>query len=174
MGTRTGEVTLGGRRVEVERPRVRAPTASAEVPLADLRALRRPRPAGAGRDGADAGRRLDAPVPAHAGAGRRARSSRRAVDVEVLGVARRSSSARRRALGELMSRRLDDVRLAVMMIDGLELKGRTTSSRWGSRPRASRSRSGCGKARPRTRPSRRRCSPISSTAAWTPSRGCCS
>ncbi len=31
----------------------------------------------------------------------------------------------RRALGELMSRRLDDVRLAVMMLDGLELKGRT-------------------------------------------------
>ena len=31
----------------------------------------------------------------------------------------------RRSLGELMSRRLDDVRLAVMMIDGLELQGRT-------------------------------------------------
>src|SRR5205814_7751898 len=30
----------------------------------------------------------------------------------------------RRSLGELMSRRLDDVRLAVMMIDGLELQGR--------------------------------------------------
>jgi hypothetical protein len=31
----------------------------------------------------------------------------------------------REALAELTSRRLDDVRLAVMMIDGLELKGRT-------------------------------------------------
>src|SRR2546426_753404 len=31
----------------------------------------------------------------------------------------------RRSLSELMSRRLDDVRLAVMMIDGLELQGRT-------------------------------------------------
>src|SRR5205809_3367486 len=31
----------------------------------------------------------------------------------------------RRSLGELMSRRLDDVRLAVMMLDGLELQGRT-------------------------------------------------
>jgi putative transposase len=31
----------------------------------------------------------------------------------------------RRSLGELMSRRLDDVRLAAMMIDGLELQGRT-------------------------------------------------
>src|SRR5881296_1595354 len=31
----------------------------------------------------------------------------------------------RKALGELMSRRLDDVRLAVLMLDGIELKGRT-------------------------------------------------
>jgi transposase-like protein len=31
----------------------------------------------------------------------------------------------REALGELMARRLDDVRLAVMMLDGIELKGRT-------------------------------------------------
>src|SRR5438034_9101242 len=31
----------------------------------------------------------------------------------------------RRALGELMSRRLDDLRLAVLMLDGLELQGRT-------------------------------------------------
>jgi transposase-like protein len=32
----------------------------------------------------------------------------------------------REALGELMARRLDDVRLAVMMLDGIDLKGRTT------------------------------------------------
>jgi transposase-like protein len=31
----------------------------------------------------------------------------------------------REALGELMARRLDDVRLAVMMLDGIDLKGRT-------------------------------------------------
>ena len=31
----------------------------------------------------------------------------------------------RKALGELMSRRMDDVRLAVLMLDGIELKGRT-------------------------------------------------
>ena len=31
----------------------------------------------------------------------------------------------RAALVELMARRLDDVRLAVMMLDGIELKGRT-------------------------------------------------
>ena len=48
----------------------------------------------------------------------------------------RSSSEPATALAELMGRRLDDVRLAVMMLDGLELKGRTMSSRSGSRPRA--------------------------------------
>jgi len=31
----------------------------------------------------------------------------------------------RQALGELMARRLDDLRLAVLMLDGIELKGRT-------------------------------------------------
>jgi putative transposase len=31
----------------------------------------------------------------------------------------------RTALGELMGRRLDDVRVAVMMLDGLEIAGRT-------------------------------------------------
>ena len=39
-GHEAGEVTLGGRRVEVERPRVRSADGESEVPLADLRALR--------------------------------------------------------------------------------------------------------------------------------------
>jgi hypothetical protein len=69
----------------------------------------------------------------------------------------------RTALAELMGRRLDDVRLAVMMLDGLEIAERTHLVRSGSRPTASRSRSHSGKARPRTRRSRGRCWPISST-----------
>ncbi len=80
----------------------------------------------------------------------------------------------RTALGELMSRRLADVRLAVMMLDGLEIAERTHVVALGSRPRASRSRSGCGRARRRTPRSRGRCWPISSTAAWIPSRRFCS
>jgi putative transposase len=40
-------------------------------------------------------------------------------------VSRAFAERTRRSLGELMSRRLDDVRLAVMMLDGLELQGRT-------------------------------------------------
>ncbi len=42
----------------------------------------------------------------------------------------------REALGELMSRQLADLRLAVMMLDGLELKGRMMIVAWGSPPRA--------------------------------------
>ena len=39
-GHEDGEVTLGGRRVEVERPRVRTADGEAEVQLGDLRAFR--------------------------------------------------------------------------------------------------------------------------------------
>ena len=61
----------------------------------------------------------------------------------------------RTALGELMGRRLDDVRLAVMMLDGLEIAERTHVVALGITTEASRSRSGSGKARPRTRRSPR-------------------
>jgi putative transposase len=40
-------------------------------------------------------------------------------------VSRTFAERTRRSLGELMSRRLEDMRLAAMMIDGLELQGRT-------------------------------------------------
>ena len=48
-----------------------------------------------------------------------------AVDVEVGGVARRSCSAPASSCGALMNRPLADLRLAVMMLDGIELHGRT-------------------------------------------------
>ena len=47
-----------------------------------------------------------------------------ALDVEAT-VSERSSSGPATALGELMARRLDDVRLAVMMLDGMEIAERT-------------------------------------------------
>jgi putative transposase len=55
--------------------------------------------------------------------GRRGGQAGGAVHVEVVCLAHVHRTTRH-ALGELMSRRLDDVRLAVMMIDGLELQGR--------------------------------------------------
>ena len=86
-GHEDGEVTLGGRRVQVRRPRVRTADGESEVPLATYEHFADRDPLGGGRVGADAGRRLDPPVPARAGAGRRAGRVRGAVDVEVGGVA---------------------------------------------------------------------------------------
>ncbi len=80
----------------------------------------------------------------------------------------------RESLAELMSRDLGDMRLAVMMIDGIELKGRTNIVALGITTQGVKVPLGCGKARRRTRPSRPRCSPISSSVALTPSRASCS
>ena len=119
-----GEVTLGGRRVPVERPRVRRADGKAEVRLATYEHF-------ADRD------LLSRVVLERMLAGvstRRYRRTQEPIGSELEQGARstsRSSVSRtfvertRRALGELMSRRLDDVRLAVMMLDGLELQGRT-------------------------------------------------
>jgi putative transposase len=122
-GHESGEVTLGGRRVQVERPRVRTADGRAEVRLATYEYF-------ADRDPLSRSvlERMLAGVST-----RRYRRTQEPVGAEVEQAARstsRSSVSRtfvertRAALGELMSRRLDDVRLAVMMIDGLELQGR--------------------------------------------------
>src|SRR2546425_4590536 len=122
-GHESGEVTLGGRRVGVERPRVRSADGRAEVRLrtyeyfADRDALTR-----------SVLERMLAGVST-----RRYRRTQEPVGSEVERAARSTSKSSvsrtfiertRGALAELMSRRLDDVRLAVMMIDGLELQGR--------------------------------------------------
>jgi len=123
-GHEAGEVTLGGRRVQVDRPRVRSVDGQAEVRLATYEHF-------ADRDPLTKAvlERMLAGVST-----RRYRRTQEPVGSEVERAARstsRSSVSRmlvertRRSLGELMSRRLDDVRLAVMMIDGLELQGRT-------------------------------------------------
>jgi putative transposase len=123
-GHEAGEVTLGGRRVGVERPRVRSADGQAEVRLQTYEYF-------ADRDPLTRSvlERMLAGVST-----RRYRRTQEPVGTVVEQAARstsRSSVSRtfvertRRSLGELMSRRLDDVRLAVMMIDGLELQGRT-------------------------------------------------
>jgi putative transposase len=123
-GHEAGEVTLGGRRVPVERPRVRSADGQAELPLATYAHF-------ADRDP------LTQVVLERMLAGvstRRYRRTQEPVGSEVEQAARstsRSAVSRtfvertRRSLSGLMSRRLDDVRLAVMMLDGLELQGRT-------------------------------------------------
>jgi len=123
-GREAGEVTLGGRRVAVERPRVRSADGAAEVRLRTYEYF-------ADRDPLSrvvlermlAGvstrryRRTQEPVGSQVEARERSTSKS--------SVSRTLIERTRRSLGELMGRRLDDVRLAVMMIDGLELQGRT-------------------------------------------------
>ncbi len=123
-GHESGEVTLGGRRVQVERPRVRSADGQAELRLATYEHF-------AERDpltktvlermlaGVSTRRYRGTAEPVGNEIEQRARSTSKS------SVSRMLVERTRRGLGELMSRRLDDVRLAVMMIDGLELQGRT-------------------------------------------------
>ncbi len=122
-GHEAGEVTLGGRRVAVERPRVRTADGESEVELATYQHF-------ADRDP------LARVVLERMLAGvstRRYRRTQEPVGEEIETRARSTSKSAvsrtfvertREALSELMSRQLGDLRLAVMMLDGLELKGR--------------------------------------------------
>ena len=123
-GRESGEVTLGGRRVAVERPRARTADGTAEVPLqtyahfADRDALSRVvlerMLAGVSTRRYP---RTQEPVGEQVEAEARS-TSKSAVSREFVARTRENLEA-------LMSRRLDDVRLAVLMIDGIDLKGRT-------------------------------------------------
>jgi len=123
-GHQDGSMTLGGRRVQVRRPRMRTADDTRELPVqtyeyfADRDPLTR-----AVMD------RMLAGVSArkYAGVGEpvgeeveQASSATSKTSVSELFIERTAT-----ALEELMSRRLDDVRLAVMMLDGIEIADRT-------------------------------------------------
>jgi putative transposase len=122
-GHEAGEVTLGGRRVGVERPRVRTADGGSEVELATYQHF-------ADRDplarvvlermlaGVSTRRYPRTQEPVGEDVEARSRSTSKSA------VSRSFVERTREALGELMSRQLADLRLAVMMLDGLELKGR--------------------------------------------------
>jgi transposase-like protein len=123
-GHEDGSMTLGGRRVAVRRPRVRSVDDKHELRgetygyFADRDPLTR---AVMERMLAGVSTRKFAQVGEPVG-----------TDVEQAATATSRTSVSemfiertRTALGELMSRRLDDVRLAVMMLDGLEIADRT-------------------------------------------------
>jgi len=117
-GTDDGTVTLGGRRLEIERPRMRAKDGSGEVPVRTYEHF-------ADRDP------LQRVVMERMLAGvstRRYRRTQEPVGEQIEVKARSTSKSSisrtfkertKRALGALMSRSLADVRLAAMMIDGL-------------------------------------------------------
>jgi putative transposase len=122
-GHEAGEVTLGGRRVPVERPRARAVDGSGEVELHSYRHFADREP-------------LTAVVLERMLAGvstRRYERTGEPVGVDVEDTSRSTSksavsrefvSRTREHLIELMSRPLEDLRLAALMLDGIELKGR--------------------------------------------------
>ena len=123
-GTTVGEVTLGGRRLPVERPQVRTADRGAEVPLGTYTHFASRDPltalvlerilAGGSMRGY---RRQQEPVGA--GVERVSRATSKSA------VSRMFVARTRSALSELMGRRLDDVRLAAMMLDGIDLGERT-------------------------------------------------
>ena len=122
-GHEDGEVTLGGRRVTVKRPRVRSADGEAEVPLCTYQHF-------ADRDPLS---RLVLEQMLAGVSTRRFHRTREPVGTEVEASARctsKSSVSRdfvaktTEQLIGLMSRRLDDIRLAALMLDGIELKGR--------------------------------------------------
>lgn len=123
-GREAGGVTLGGRRVPVERPRVRSVDGMSELPLQTYAYF-------ADRDP------LTKVVLERMLAGVSTRRYQRiqepvgeAVEAEARSTSKSSVSRQfvartRENLEALMQRRLDDVRLAVLMLDGVDLKGRT-------------------------------------------------
>ena len=126
-GHEDGSMTLGGRRVPVKRPRMRTADGTSELSVAAYeyfadrdpltRAVMDRMLAGVStRKYARVGEPVGADVEA-------ASSSTSKSTVSEVFIARTRSALG--ALGELMSRRLEDVRLAVMMLDGLEIAERT-------------------------------------------------
>ena len=169
-GHESGEVTLGGRRVGVERPRVRSADGRTEVRLRTYEYF-------ADRDplsrsvlermlaGVSTRRHRRTQEPVGEKVEQQARSTSRSA------VSRTFVERTRAARRELMSRRLEDVRLAVMMIDGIDLGERTNVVALGITTAGVKIPLGLWKEARRTPPSPRRCSPTSSSAASTPSRG---
>ncbi len=123
-GHEDGSMTLGGRRVAVRRPRVRSADDEHELAVATYEYFADRDPltrAVMDRMLAGVSTRKFAQVGEPVGSDvERASSSTSKSTASELFITRT-----RTALGELMSRRLDDMRLAVMMLDGLEIADRT-------------------------------------------------
>jgi putative transposase len=122
-GHQGGEVTLGGRRVSVERPRARTADGAREVELETYRHFAERDPLTAAvlermLAGVSTRRFARTGEPVGAEVDELARSTSKSA------VSREFVSRTREHLIELMSRPLEDVRLAVLMLDGIELKGR--------------------------------------------------
>jgi putative transposase len=122
-GHERGSMTLGGRRVEVSRPRIRTADDERELPVRTYEYF-------ADRDpltvvvmnrmlaGVSARKYASVGEPVGEEVERQSRSTSKSTVSELF------IERTRTALEELMNRRLDDVRLAVMMLDGMEIADR--------------------------------------------------
>ena len=122
-GHEAGQVTLGGRRVPVQRPRVRTADGSGEIGLATYAHF-------ADRDPLT---RVVLEQVLASVSTRRFLRTREPVGEQVAETERSTSKSAvsrafvhrtRQQLAQLMSRSLQDMRLAVLMLDGIDLKGR--------------------------------------------------
>jgi len=123
-GHEHGSMTLGGRRVEVSRPRIRSADDERELPVKTYEYF-------ADRDpltvvvmnrmlaGVSTRRYARVGEPVGEAVERQSRSTSKSTVSELF------IERTRTALGELMGRRLEDVRLAVMMLDGIDIADRT-------------------------------------------------
>jgi putative transposase len=123
-GHERGSMTLGGRRVEVSRPRIRTADDERELPVMTYEYF-------ADRDpltvvvmnrmlaGVSSRKYASVGEPVGEEVERESRSTSKSTVSELF------IERTRTALEELMGRRLDDVRLAVMMLDGMEIADRT-------------------------------------------------
>jgi putative transposase len=122
-GHERGSMTLGGRRVQVSRPRIRSADDEQELPVASYEYFADRDPltrAVMDRMLAGVSTRKYAVVGEPVGEEVEQESSSTAKST----VSELFIERTRTALSELMGRRLDDVRLAVMMLDGLEVADR--------------------------------------------------
>jgi len=121
-GTERGRVTLGGRRLPVERPRVRTADGTAEVPLASYDAFTSTDLLAEGivarmLAGLSTRRYGDALEPVGADVEARATGTSRSA------LSRRFVAATSRRLGELLSRPLGEQRFLVVYLDGFHMGG---------------------------------------------------
>ena len=121
-GHERGSMTLGGRRVEVTRPRIRTADDERELPVETYEHFADRDPLTVvvmNRMLAGVSTRKYAGVPVGQEVEQESRSTSKSTVSELF------IERTRTALEALMGRRLDDVRLAVMMLDGIDIADRT-------------------------------------------------
>jgi len=166
-GTTHSEVVLGGRKVAIQRPRVR--TAAGEVALPTFEAMAATDP-------------LDRRVVEQMLVGVATRQYARSLEpvgpemtsrgTSKSAVSRRFVARTTAQLATWQSAPLDGLDLVALLIDGVHLGDHCLIVALGSRPTGRNTRWGYGTGRPRTPPCARGCSRVSRVAGCAPTAAC--